>query len=67
MANGNNKILTAEEKLQLRQPIDDYVGKIQKQIDSLSSLTRISSMESRETVRFPKKKKRHVLKRIKQN
>lgn len=35
MANGNNKILTAEEKLQLRQPIDDYVGKIQKQIDSL--------------------------------
>ena len=35
MANGNNKILTAEQKLQLRQSIDDYVGKIQKQIDSL--------------------------------
>lgn len=35
MANGNSKILTAEQEKQLRQPIDDYVGKIQKQIDSL--------------------------------
>lgn len=33
MANG--KILTAEQELELRQPIDDYVGKIQEKIDSL--------------------------------
>ncbi|HJA70589.1 MAG TPA: galactoside ABC transporter permease [Candidatus Lachnoclostridium stercoravium] len=30
-----NKILTAEQEKQLRQPIDDYVGKIQSEIDSL--------------------------------
>lgn len=35
MANGNSKILTAEQEKQLRQPIDDYVGNIQKQINSL--------------------------------
>lgn len=35
MANENSKILTAEQELKLRQPIDDYVGKIQEQIDSL--------------------------------
>lgn len=34
MANGNSKILTAEQEKQLRQPIDDYVGNIQKQINS---------------------------------
>ena len=26
MANGNSKILTAEQELKLRQPIDEYVG-----------------------------------------
>ena len=35
MANGNSKTLTAEQEMQLRQPIEDYVGKIQKKIDSL--------------------------------
>ncbi len=35
MANGNSKILTVEQEKKLRQPIEDYVGKIQKQIDSL--------------------------------
>ncbi len=35
MANGNNKILTAEQEMQLRQPIDEYVGKIQEKIDVL--------------------------------
>ena len=35
MANENSKILTAEKEKQLRQPIEDYVGKIQKKIDSL--------------------------------
>ncbi len=34
MANANSKILTAEQELKLRH-IDEYVGKIQKQIDSL--------------------------------
>ena len=31
----SNKILTAEQEMKLRQPIDDYVGKIQKKIDDL--------------------------------
>ena len=35
MANGNSKILTAEQELKLRQPIEDYVGKSQSKIDSL--------------------------------
>lgn len=35
MAKGNSKILTAEQEMQLRQPIEDYVDKIQKKIDSL--------------------------------
>lgn len=35
MADINNKILTGEEELRLRQPIDDYVNKIQKKIDLL--------------------------------
>lgn len=35
MSNGNNKILTAEQEMQLRQPIDEYVGGIQKKIDNL--------------------------------
>lgn len=35
MAKGNDKILTAEQEQQLRQPIEDYVAKIQEQIDAL--------------------------------
>ena len=31
----NDGILTAEQEMKLRQPIDDYIGKIQKKIDSL--------------------------------
>lgn len=31
----NSKILTAEQEMKLRQPIDEYVGGIQKKIDSL--------------------------------
>ena len=31
----NSKILTPEDKMKLRQPIDEYVGKIQKEIDEL--------------------------------
>ena len=35
MAIENRKILSAEQELKLRQPIEDYVGKIQSRIDSL--------------------------------
>ncbi len=35
MANENSKILTAEQEQKLRQPIEDYVGKIQEKIDAL--------------------------------
>ena len=35
MAKGNGKILTAEQEQKLRQPIEDYVGKIQEKIDGL--------------------------------
>ena len=31
----NDRILTAEQEMKLRQPIDDYIGKIQEQIDGL--------------------------------
>ena len=30
-----NNILTAEQEKQLRQPIEDYVGKIQAKLDEL--------------------------------
>ena len=32
----NSKILTAEQEKTLRQPIEEYVGKIQKEIDPVS-------------------------------
>lgn len=35
MAKENSKVLTAEQEVKLRQPIEDYVGKIQMKIDSL--------------------------------
>ena len=35
MVANNSKILTAEQEEKLRQPIDEYVGKIQAQIDAL--------------------------------
>lgn len=35
MANRNSKILTAEQEIKLRQPIEDYIEKIQKKIDGL--------------------------------
>ena len=35
MAVENSKILTAEQEMKVRQPIEDYVGKIQEKIDSL--------------------------------
>lgn len=35
MAKGNSKTLTVEQEMKLRQPIEDYVDKIQKKIDSL--------------------------------
>ena len=35
MANGNSKVLTAEQEMELLAPIKDYVGKIQTEIASL--------------------------------
>ena len=35
MARENSKILTAEQEMELRRPIEDYVAKIQSQIDGL--------------------------------
>ena len=35
MAIENSKILTVEQETALRQPIDEFVGKIQKKIDAL--------------------------------
>ena len=35
MANSNDVILTTEQEVQLRRPIEDYVGKIQAEIDNL--------------------------------
>ena len=35
MAKGNSKVLTAEQEMKLRQPIEDHVGKIQEKINAL--------------------------------
>lgn len=35
MTKGNSKTLTVEQEQQLRKPIEDYVGKIQSEIDNL--------------------------------
>ena len=35
MANENSKILTREEEMQLRKPLDDHIGGIQAKLDSL--------------------------------
>ena len=35
MTTESKKILTAEQELQLRQPMDEYVGSIQKKINDL--------------------------------
>lgn len=65
MATGN-KILTAKEELQLRQPIDTYVGEIQKQINDLrldgtdKVLTTLSRIESTKRDRSLSKEEREV-------
>ena len=35
MSTGNEKILTAEQEMALRKPIDDYVGGIQEKVNAL--------------------------------
>ncbi len=35
MANGNSKILTAEQERKLREPVEEYVGRLQEEIDNL--------------------------------
>ena len=49
MANGNSGILTAEQEKKLRQPIDDYVGKVQEKIDRLRAdgTDRVISLQNR--------------------
>ena len=49
MANGNSNILTAEQERKLRQPIDEYVGKIQSKIDALrvDGTDKVVSLQSR--------------------
>ena len=44
----NSKILTAEQERALRQPIDEYVGGIQKEIDALrkDGTTRVVECQS---------------------
>lgn len=47
MATDNKKILTAEQELKLRQPIDDYVGAIQQKIKPCGKTVPIRSLTSR--------------------
>lgn len=49
MANENSKILTAEQEMKLRKPIEDYVGKIQAKIDSLrvDGVDKVISLQSK--------------------
>ena len=49
MAKGNNETLTAEQEIQLRQPIEDYVGKIQAKIDSfrVDGIDKVISLHQR--------------------
>lgn len=60
----NSKILTAEQEKTLRQPIEEYVGKIQKEIDELrkDGTAKVIMYQSRienvkEIKHFPKGKK----------
>lgn len=48
MANGNSTILTVEEEMKLRQPMEDYVGEIQAKIDRLRAdgTDRVLSLQS---------------------
>ena len=56
----NSKILTAEQEKTLRQPIEEYVGKIQKEIDELrKDGTAKETLQSKE-----KKQKETPLKRM---
>ena len=49
MATGNEKILTAEREMELRKPIDDYVGGIQEKINALrvDGTDRVVSLQNR--------------------
>ena len=49
MANGNSNILTAEQEMKLRQPIEDYVGKIQAKIDSfrVDGIDKVISLQNK--------------------
>ena len=58
-ATQTSKILSAEQEAKLRQPIDEYVGKIQAQIDEL----RTDGTEKAVNIQnasIPRRKKRNV-------
>ena len=46
----NTKILTAEQEAQLLQPIDEYVGAIQKKIDALRAEGTDKIIEIQDTI-----------------
>ena len=46
----NTKILTAEQEAQLLQPIDEYVGDIQKKIDALRAEGTDKIIEIQDTI-----------------
>ena len=63
MANG--AILTAEQERKLRQPIDEYVGKIQKEIDELREHGTAEVIEYQNLI--AKERKNLKLKNLKQS
>ena len=53
----NSKILTAELESALRQPIDEYVGGIQKEIDALRKDGTTKEVESQSAIAVIKRDK----------
>ena len=47
MAKGNNETLTAEQEMQLRQPIEDYVGNSEENRQSQSGRHKQSSRSAK--------------------
>ena len=65
-------ILSAEEELKLREPIDEYIGKIQEQIDALrlDGTDKVRSLKNhiavvKESKNLSKKKRQKLSKTIK--
>ena len=56
----NSKILTQEQEMKLRQPIDEYVGKIQKQIDDLRRVETHGRLVQNDELRTAQQRLRHA-------